>query len=333
MKIDVQTALKILVSVVAIAIVVIILRGVDLTQTLSILLQANPVVLLLVLCVQAASVTVRLFRWQSLLRPASHVPLRALVAPLMIGYAVGNVTVTGVGALPRIYLLNRRSGIDSGFITGTWLQENLLDAAALLFWVAVIPFLVSLPPGFRQIQVVAAALVTVLAIVELALSRRPTSLVGPRPHSGFWGQVLKRVPDWITTKIGTFMGGVSDSLGEPRLCGAVVLSTALIWAIESMVFWLILLSLDMPFNYIQASAITAFTYLVAGVPAVPGYIGTLELSTVGLVLALGGQQATALAYVVLLRLFFVGPYTVAGAVLAWREGWRPGRWKGTESQQ
>jgi uncharacterized membrane protein YbhN (UPF0104 family) len=65
----------------------------------------------------------------------------------------------------------------------------------------------------------------------------------------------------------------------------------------------------------------AYTYLVVGVPSVPGFIGTLVVSTVGLLLALGAAQALALAYVVLLRIFFTGPTTIVGLILASREGW------------
>jgi len=112
-RIQLQTLLKVVVSLVAIAIVIIALRAVNVAQALQILLNANPFVLVAVLLTQAAGVFVRAVRWQYQLLPARRVAIGALVSPLLVSFAVGNVTVTGVGAVPRIYLLNRRTGADT----------------------------------------------------------------------------------------------------------------------------------------------------------------------------------------------------------------------------
>lgn len=327
MKLDIQTAAKILVSLLAIGIVFFVLRGVDIRQAGGILLTANPAFLVAVLLVQAISMVFRLLRWRFLLRPAQDVPLRTLVAPLLISYAVGNLTVTGVGGVPRILLLNRRSGIDKGFIAGTWVQEYLLDATAIMLWVAVVPMLVSLPSGFHQAQIIAGVCFGVLVAANGLLWWHGSKPTAGLPV-GLQARIQNRLPNWVTTELNAFGEGLGASLRDPRCLTGAALTTVLIWAAEATVFWLLLLSLSIPFGYLQASAVAVFTYLVTGVPAVPGFIGTLELSTVGLVLALGGEQAMALAYAVLLRLFFIGPVTVAGGLLAWREGWRIARLDG-----
>lgn len=312
-----------MVSLLAIGIVFFVLRGVDIRQAGAILLTANLAFLVAVLFAQAISMAFRLVRWRFLLRPAKDVSLGTLVSPLLISYAVGNVTVTGVGGVPRILLLNRRSGIDKGFIAGTWVQEYLLDATAIMLWVAAVPMLVSLPTGFHQAQAVAGVCFGVLVAANGFLwwrGGKPTTGLPMGP--GLQARIEKRLPNWVTTELNAFGEGLSAALRDPRCLTGAALTTALVWATEVAVFWLMLLSLNIPFGYLQASAVAVFTYLVTGVPAVPGFIGTLELSTVSLVLALGGEQAMALAYAVLLRLFFIGPVTVVGGLLAWREGWR-----------
>lgn len=322
MKIRIQTVVKIVVSLAAIGIVIIVLRGVDLGRALGIILGANLAILALVLLVQAASIFLRLVRWKYQLLPAQDVPLSVLISPLLVSFAVGNVTVTGVGVVPRSYLLARRTGIDGAFAAGTWFQEYVLDATAVVIWAVVVPFVVTLPPAFRQVQIVLLPLLAILFLVCLAFWRCSSILVELLKRLDVWERILSLLPDWVARRRDAFSQGLCAAFAYPGARVVVPLATMIIWAIEALIFWLLLLSLGIPFDYLEASAIMAFTHVVIGVPSVPGFIGTLEVATVGMVLALGGDQAGALAYVVLLRLFFTGPSTLLGVFFAWREGWR-----------
>ena len=118
---------------------------------------------------------------------------------------------------------------------------------------------------------------------------------------------------------------VSASFGNSGTYIPVIGLTVLIWMIEALIYWLLLQSLGISFDYLQASAVTAYTNFAISIIVVPGFVGTLEASSVGMVLALGGTQAATLAFTLLLHAFVVVPSTVVGAIFAWREGFRLGR--------
>ncbi|MGQ9674834.1 MAG: lysylphosphatidylglycerol synthase transmembrane domain-containing protein [Chloroflexota bacterium] len=314
-----QSVIKILVALAALGIVVIALRGVDLQQALSILISANIAFLLLTVVFQAINLTVRLYRWKYLLLPTRDIPLGTLVSPLFIAFAVGNLAITGAGAVPRIYILNRRTGVDGGFIAGTLAQEAFLDAGAVILWAAIVPFVVDLPPAFRTVQALLILPLGLLFFIELAVWRRRSLLVDTLKRQGLWERVLGFLPALARENLDTFGHGLSDAFAQPKTLAAVVGSTLLIWITEAFIFWMLALSLTIPFSYLQASAVTAYTNAAIGIIVVPGFVGTLEASAVSLTLALGGTQAAALAYTVLLRVFVVGPSTLLGAFFAWRE--------------
>jgi uncharacterized protein (TIRG00374 family) len=234
---------------------------------------------------------------------------------------VGNVTVTGVGAVPRVYLVNRRTGIDGGFLAGTLAQEYLADATALLFWAVTVPFLLQLPPEFRQIQMLLAIPLVLLLLGFVVIWRRGGFLLTILKRQSWWNAALRRLPGSTDQHINGFGDGLTASFQHARTGWAVVVLTLIQWAAEGLIFWILLLALGGQLRFWDTSAVMAYTYLVVGVPSVPGFVGTLEVSTVGLLLALGAIQALALAYVVLLRVFFTGPTTIVGLILASRAGW------------
>ncbi len=320
-----QTIIRIVVGLAALAIVVFALRGVDLQQALSILLSANLAFLVATLVVQAVNMTLRLLRWRFLLMPVQHVPLRTLVSPLLISFAVGNVTFTGAGAVPRVYITARRTGLDGGFIAGTVVEEFLLDATAVILWATLVPFVVSLPPQFRTLQIIFAFPLVLLLLTGLAAVRRQSLVIGLLVRTGLWQRIVGLLPSWISDNLDTLGYGMSAAVAQRRTLIAAVATTVAVWLTEAVVFWLLLLSLSIPFSYLEATAVTAYTNAAISIVVVPGFVGTLEVSSVGLVLALGGTQAAALAFAVLLRVFLIAPSTLLGAFFAWREGSHIGR--------
>ncbi|MCL5962185.1 MAG: flippase-like domain-containing protein [Chloroflexi bacterium] len=324
-----RIALRVGVSLTALAGLVVIVRDVAIGEVLGVLVGANLTILLVVLPALAAGTLLRLVRWKYLLLPFKEVTLAPLVAPLLISYAVANVTLSFVGAVPRIYLLSRRTGIDGTFTAGVLVLEYFLDTAALVIWASIIPFLVYMTPEFQQGQVVLIPLSVLFLLFGFALWRRKSLLIGLLTLLKVWEKVLHLLPEWINVRIESFQEGLSAVFAHRRASIMVLLSTVIIWADETLVFWLLLQSLGVPFGFLHASAIMAFAHVVTGSLPVPGSIGTLELAVVTLVLALGGQHEAALAYALLLHLFSLGPVTLVGLFFAWREGWRLG---GSSSQ-
>ncbi|MCL5264035.1 MAG: flippase-like domain-containing protein [Chloroflexi bacterium] len=322
MKVNLQTIAKVIVTFAAFIILFLVLRGVNVSLALRILISANPFALVAVIFLEAVSITLRLVRWKYMLLPTRKVPVMTLVTPLLVSFAVGNLTVTGVGAVPRIYLLNRHTGINPGFIAGTIAQEYVVDATALVFWAATVPFLVRLPREFHFAQLLLILPLTLLLLANFALWRRESVLIDLLVRLGLWFRILSILPNFVRQNLDSFGDGLSAAFAYPVTLTVVGLATALIWAVEALTFWLLLLSLGIPFTYLQASAIMAFVEVIIGLPSLPGFVGTLEAATASLVVALGGARESALAYALLLHVFVVVPTTLAGALLAWRAGLR-----------
>jgi len=315
-----QTVAKVIVSIGALALLFFLLRDVDLSRTFHILLGANPLILVGVLFVQVVSVFLRLVRWECQLLPARNVSLTALASPLLVSFAVGNVTVTGVGSIPRVYLLNRRTQINPGFIAGTLAQEYILDATALVVWATVVPSFVELPGVFHFVQLLLILPLTLLLLIDLALWRRESLIIQLLLRLGLWFKIVKVLPRFVSENLDSFGDGLTAALAIPTTLVGATVSTALIWAVEAVIFWLLLLSIGIRFSYLDASAVMAFTHLIIGIPSIPGFVGTLEAGTTSVVLALGGSPSDALAYALLLHVFLVGPSTLVGSVFAWHAG-------------
>lgn len=322
MKLKLQTILKVAVTLAAFAIVVFALRGVDPARALRVLLAANLPLVLAALAAQATTIAISLTRWKYQLHPAQKVPIGTLVSPLLVSYAVGNTTPTGVGLVPRVYLLGRRTAIDSAFIAGTLIQEYVLDGLAVVLLAFLASFIVDLPPQFRQVQIVLLPALLALSLIVLGFWRRRSIAVDFLRRLGVWDRLIAFLPDWITKRLDAFENGLCAAFAQPLTLTAIALTTLAFWTVQALFFWLMLLSLGIPFTYLQASVVMAFVQIIIGIPAAPGSFGTQEAVAITSVLALGGDSASALAFAVLLRLFYLGPVTLVGAFLAWREGWR-----------
>jgi uncharacterized protein (TIRG00374 family) len=245
---------------------------------------------------------------------------------LLISFAVGNVTVTGVGAIPRVELLHRRSGLSRAFIVGTWLLENVFDLTILLLWAVLVPFAITLPQSeglgqFLRIHLFLVLPLMLMIIMLVALWRQQSIAIALLKRLGVWEKTINRLPWQMGKHLDGIGDGLTASLRNIWTCSGAWLTTATIWVLEATMFWLLMLSLKIDLNILEASMVTVYTHLVIGIPSVPGFFGTLELSTASLLLMLGGNSAAALAYVILLRVFFIGPTTLAGIIAAAREGW------------
>jgi uncharacterized protein (TIRG00374 family) len=316
-----QNLIKIAVSAVALGLLILVLRDVNLSQAFAILLRTNIWILLLTLPLQALTIIIRLVRWKYQLLPFKSVSIWTLFSPLLISYAVGNITVTAIGAVPRVYLLNRRTGIDTGAATGTFIQEYYLDATAVVLWAVMVPFFVPLPAEFAQLQVFLAIILIGILAIGVAIVRRSSLTITVLEKQGLWSRGQSLVPAWIRDNIDSFGQGLCAAFAQPWYAFVILGTTIVNWIIETAIFWVILLALEIPFSFLQASVITVYSYIALGIPSAPGSVGTLDAAVATLILANGGNAAGAVAFIILLRIFLMGPSTIVGLALGWREGW------------
>jgi glycosyltransferase 2 family protein len=315
-----QNIIRILVVLAALGLAVFALRGVDLGKTLEIISRANIWLLVLTLVAQFASLTGRVARWKRALSPAGYVPFWRTASPLMISFFVGNITFTGVGAVPRVYVLKRKSGIDEGFAVGTIAQEIVVDATVLVLICVIAPLFVALPPALRALQLLFILPLIVLLLIDAAMVRHKSMFLGVLRRFGLWSRLLRLLPRVITGNLDRFGDGMGAVFLFPKLAAGYVVMTILIWTADGAMFWLLIHSLGIDLGFLQATTVMGYTNALISTVVVPGFIGTLELSSIGLMLSLGVPQAASLAFTALLRVFLLLPSIVIGLIFAAREG-------------
>ena len=325
MRLSIQTVITILIVLGSLAAAVLVLRGVDVGLAVALILQANVFYLVLALSATLASLAARVIRWKYALLPGEDVPYVAVTSALLISFLVGVAAVTGVGAVPRIYVLNRRTQLSVGFILGTMVQEVILDMTAILLIATILPFFVELPPFFVAVRVVLFLGLVLFLVFDLALVRHRSLVVTLLKRVGLWERLLGSLPGLLRGSLDDFSNGLGAVFFYPRPLSVVLVMTGVVWLASILLFWFLMLSLNIFFTIVQASLVTAYTNAVITAIAVPGFFGTLEASAITLTIVLGATPAAALAFTALLRVFLVVLPALIGAYFAASEGFRIGR--------
>ncbi|HSH21670.1 MAG TPA: lysylphosphatidylglycerol synthase transmembrane domain-containing protein, partial [Candidatus Caenarcaniphilales bacterium] len=139
--------------------VLMVAQLVDVGTTVSILQRTQPLPLLIVVVLIAASVTLRAIRWSRLLhRPnGSVVPPMRLLPILLVGY-LGNIVLPArLGEVVRAYLAARRESVEFGRALGTVLLERVIDVASLSVVGAAVAVAAGAPGWIVQGSILVAA--------------------------------------------------------------------------------------------------------------------------------------------------------------------------------
>lgn len=313
--------LRILVSLAGLAIVAWLLQGIDLAETGRAILGADLSYLGIGLLLVASSLFVRTLRWSCMLAPRKAIPVSALVGPLAVGYAIGNVTATGIGAIPRSLLVTRKEGVATSYVLGTVLLEFVLDAAVVVSLAAVGSFLVreSLPPALAPMPYLLSLFALAIYLIILGFKRRRSLIASLLPLHRL-APLAERLPWDVKEGWQGFQEGASAFLNEPGTFLRVALLTICVWVVESLLFWVLMLAVGIDASLSQGSVVMAFTHVVIGVPSLPGFVGTLDAAALTSLGTLGLVGARAVSYTVIVHAYLIVPLTLAGALMAWREG-------------
>jgi len=234
-------------------------------------------------------------RWHRLLRAdgarLSRVDAQALNA---IGYAGNNVLPARAGDAIRVVLAAPRAATSKRTVVGTLVAERLLDVAVILLLFVVVGYGLLGEVGGRSVWVIAlaaggAALAAAVALRLVRSHERLHRFVAPM---------------------------ASATLALRGRHGAALLGiTVAIWAVEALVWIAVGRAVGLALSAIEGLYLVALASVFSLIPSGPGYAGTQDAATVVGVRALGGTGATAVAYLLMLRLVIVVPITLLGFLL------------------
>lgn len=303
---------------------VLVLRSVDLSSSLSLLVHANPAPLLACLVFIATQVILRSWRWQILLNSGptpAFVPIRRVTPPLLAGYLANAVLPARLGEVVRAATLAWRQRIPFALVFGTVVLERIVDTVTLAVIVTAGAILVGAPDWLIAIGV-ATSLAGGLAVLVLAT-------VGIEPLISLaraaLGRVLgAKVFEQIVSGLRHFSSGLDIRERRQATAFAIGLS-AVCWGLEAINFYLVALALGIDLSPGGALLIAGFTVLSTAIPAAPGYLGTFELAATSVAGVLGIAPAPALAFALAAHATTFLPILGAGALSAFVLNLNPGR--------
>jgi uncharacterized protein (TIRG00374 family) len=304
-----RTILSIAIPIVVIAVFVSI-NGAQLSKVPSLVLAANPLLVLAAFVIFYAGFPLRGLRWATLLRgTGQHVSTKDSTEIIFLSWLVNCVVPAKLGDVYRAYLLKINSTASLSRTFGTVFIERVLD----LFAIAVLglaagywSFRSGLPPAIQLVFGIGVVVVVALAFGLLTMRNfgRQIIVALPLPH-----QILELYDRF---EEGVFGALVARHL--PRLG----LMTGLIWMTEALRLFLVVQALgfaDVSLGLSGAVFVALIGSLLTAVPLSPAGLGIVEAGVVGVLhVAYGVPLPEATAIALLDRVISVFSIIVFGSI-------------------
>jgi uncharacterized protein (TIRG00374 family) len=300
------------ISVVAIWLV---LRSVDVGQTIEILRAADLGWIALVGGFVVIDLLMRALRWQRLVAPIGHVGFLPMLGYLLIGYLANNVLPARLGELVRSHYLGDREGLSRTTTLGTVVVERVVDFVVVVA-IASAAILVLSVRGIVANAVIVGVAVAGLLAAGIAVGVAAHRLPGADRIAG----LASRWPR-VTDLAGKLRGGLAVA-GRPRTLAEALVLSLLAWGATVLAFAAAGQAVGIELTIGQASLLAAGVALVTAIPAGPANLGTFELAAVEIAKAVGVPQHEAFAIALLVHAAILAITSVGGLVALARLGWR-----------
>ncbi len=300
------------------------LRGLQLEDVWQALRGANYLWLFPGVGVYFLAVGARAWRWHYLLRPVKPIPTRTMFPVVAIGYMGNNIYPARAGELLRAYILRRREGVPASASLATIIVERAFDGVVMLAFVFLnLPELARLTAnsGFAgSIQTVAlwGALGFSAAVVAFLIMA-----AFPQPSLRWLAFLVRRLlPERFQPQVlgvaERFLGGLA-SLRSPKDVAMVLITSIIIWLLETGKYWLVMLAFPFEVSFFALMLMNGIVNLATTIPSAPGYIGTFDAPGIAVLEAYGVPSPLAAGYTLVLHAALWLPITVLGAYYMARE--------------
>jgi len=300
------------ISVVAIWLV---LRSVDVGQTVEILRAADLGWIVLVAVFVVVDLLTRALRWQRLVAPIGHVGFLPMLAYLLIGYLANNVLPARLGELVRSHYLGDREGLSRTTTLGTVVVERVVDFVVVVAIASAAILVLSVRGIVANAVLVGVALAALLA-AAIAIGVAAHRLPGAERIAVIAGRWPR-----VTDLAGKLRGGLAVA-GRPRTLGEALVLSLLAWGATVLACAAAGQAVGIELTIGQASLLAAGVALVTAIPAGPANLGTFELAAVEIAKAVGVPPHEAFAIALLVHATILALTSVGGLVALVRLGWR-----------
>jgi len=306
-------ALGILLSAV---LLIVVLYRVDFGKVGAALRGADYRYLPLVVAIYLTSFLLRTWRWGILLEPVkSGIRFSPLFSTVMIGWTANNLLPAKAGELVRAYLIGKRESISKSASLATIVVERILDGFILLIFLFASMLLLTNPLETLNFGLyVLVVFIVVLAILIIMIFKKNLVLT-------FFKKVMGIFPikfsEYALRLFQSFLEGL-ESLRNARLALKGVILSGGVWAIEALVYYLILRSFGLALPIYAATILLAVVNVGVLLPSAPGALGAFQFFCVLGLSFFAVDKSTALGLSVVLQSVMWIPVTLIGLGFLWR---------------
>lgn len=276
-------------AILALVLLILFFRGMDLAALGQALAGARPLPLAGLVVVTVALYGLRAWRWGGLLQPLARVPFRDLFSATMVGFASG-LLIPRAGELLRPWLISRRHPVPLSAGFATIILERLVDLLTVLVLFGIYLFVLPVPAAQVEGPVVFQRLglrLTVMGLIQvsgavfvlgaaavlaflLALHANAARVIGAIER------LLARAPRWIREPLARVLRAFSDGLAVLRAplshLAAIAAQSLAIWLLIALGFHLNHLAFGIDLPYHTTFLLIAFLVVGVAIPT-PGMVG------------------------------------------------------------
>ena len=270
--------------------------------------------LILAVFVYLATFIPRTLRWQRLLQPVKHIKAKAILPVTLVGYMANNVLPLRMGDFFRAHFLKEREEISGSSALATILVERVCDGLTLVLLLAVVLVFSPQKKWVYDLGWAATAVFFTSIMGIVILTRYEGSIRNMSFLSRFKDRSLYKL---LTPKFKSFLIGLRG-LSSIEDSAVVGINSVLIWLLEGVVLYIIILSFGLSFSLASTALVLVIISFSTMIPSGPGFIGTFQYAFVLSFGLFGINKETAIAVSIVTQLVFFIIVNPLGIGLLWK---------------
>ncbi|MDA2919654.1 flippase-like domain-containing protein [Desulfobacterota bacterium AH_259_B03_O07] len=270
--------------------------------------------LILAALVYVATFIPRSLRWQRLLLPIKSLRVKCILPVLIVGYMANNILPLRMGELFRAHFLKEKEEVSGSSALATILVERVFDGLTLVLLLAVVLVFSPQKKWVHDLGWAAGAIFFTILIGIFLLTRyegyiRNISLLSRHNY--------KSLGKWLTNKFEAFLIGLRG-ISSPDGFAIVWIFSALIWLLEGLVIYLIILAFGLSLSLAHTALVLVIINFSTMIPSGPGFIGTFQFAFVLSFALFGIKKEMAIAVSIITQLVFFIIVNPVGIGLLWK---------------
>ncbi len=302
----------------SLALLVWIASKIDVGQTVKVIAQADPLWFAAATLAYVALFPLRGFRWAVLLAPVKKVSTRTASEVFLVGFMANNLLPARLGDVVRAFVLAKKEEVAASATFSNVMLERIFDGLSVVAILAISLFFAA--PGAGYVQslgiVMALAFLGAMSLCVLLAHNEDRTI-------SLMCKVAFFLPQEILEKLVAIAKKLSfglHTLRSLRQSMIVMALSALVWALEVLVYVLLAQALGIELSAMALALVMAILTLGLTAPSAPGFVGVFEGLVVS-ALGLYAIEATpAAAFAIALHLIHYVPGTLLGLGFAWGQG-------------